>query len=308
MQRGIKLVKYIKWISIIASFFLMGCASQGSAIAPPSAIPLQPSLQQELQITRLTQLLQREDIKPGVRAQIFAERGRFLDSVGLADLARLDYERSLQLDPAQSEVFNMLGVYFTQVSNFDSAFDAFESSLELDPNNRYAAVNRAVALYYAERYDLALQDIQDIYATQPFDPYLALWQYYIQRENGDAEQATSDLEQNYENRDDQWGWSLVGITLGKESENDVMKSVASNSKNNVNLAQNLTELYFYMAKKYQYQGQYSNAIALYKLSIGQNVYEFSEHRYAFLEMQKIFKILQEQNEEQAAVDSSDLSQ
>ncbi|OEF25846.1 lipoprotein NlpI [Vibrio rumoiensis] len=287
-------MKYYKWISLITAFFLMGCANQGGSnwAYPPLAIPLQPSLQQELQIARLNQLLQRKEVSQNVRAQIFAERGRYLDSVGLADLARLDYERSLKLNPAQSEVFNVLGVYFTQVSDYDSAFDAFDSSLELDPNNDYAERNRAIALYYAERYVLASQDMASNYNKDPSDPYRALWLYYIDRENGDEKQATADLEQRYQDRDEQWGWVLVGITLGKVNENDALQSVAVGTNNNVELAQKLTELYFYLAKKYQYQGQYSDAIALYKLSISLNVYEFSEHRYAFLELGRIFKAIQ----------------
>lgn len=152
-------MKYFKWVGLATVFFLMGCANQGGSnstwVYPPLAIPLQPSIQQELQIARLNQLLQRKEVAQNVRAQMFAERGRYLDSVGLADLARLDYERSLKLNPAQSEVFNVLGVYFTQMSDYDSAFDAFDSSLELDqnlPRWRIWAVPRLLALHvFAQR-------------------------------------------------------------------------------------------------------------------------------------------------------------
>lgn len=58
-------------------------------------------------------------------------------------------------------------------------------------------------------------------------------------------------------------------------------------------------MYFYLAKNYQYKGDYSNAIALYKLSISLNVYEFSEHRYAFLELGRIFKSIQAERAEEA---------
>ncbi|MFV0576228.1 MAG: lipoprotein NlpI [Vibrio sp.] len=287
-------MRYFKWLSLITAFFLMGCANQGGSWSNlPLAIPLQPSIQQEIQIARFNQLLQRKEISQEVRAQIFAERGRYLDSVGLSDLARLDYEQSLKLNPAQSEVFNVLGVYFTQMSDFDSAFDAYDSSLELDPNNDYAERNRAIALYYADRIPLALQDMTKNYQRDTSDPYRTLWLYYIEREQ-DEQKAKADLEKRYADRDDQWGWLLVGVTLGHVSENDAFNSVADNSNNNVELAQKLTELYFYLAKTYQFQGDYTDAIALYKLSISLNVYEFAEHRYAFLELSRIFKELQAQ--------------
>lgn len=64
-------------------------------------------------------------------------------------------------------------------------------------------------------------------------------------------------------------------------------------------------MYFYLAKNYQYKGDYSNAIALYKLSISLNVYEFSEHRYAFLELGRIFKSIQAERAEEAQKDSQD---
>lgn len=280
----------------------MGCANQGSStnsfVYPPLAIPLQPSVQQELQIARLNQLVQRKGVSNEVRAQMFAERGRFLDSVGMADLARLDYETSLKLNPAQSEVFNVLGVYFTQMSDYDSAFDAFDSSLELDPNNEYAERNRAIALYYADRIALAQQDMQSNYDKDPSDPYRALWLYYIEREN-DVQKATVDLEKSYQQKDDQWGWGLVAMTLGHLDQNEILESVATTTTNNVELAQKLTELYFYLAKNYQYKGDYSNAIALYKLAISMNVYEFSEHRYAFLELGRIFKAIQAERAQEA---------
>lgn len=100
-------MKYFKWL-LDERFLLFGCANQGNSsnsfVYPPLAIPLQPSVQQELQIARLNQLVMRKEVSTSVRAQMFAERGRYLDSVGMADLARLDYETSLKLNPAQSEV------------------------------------------------------------------------------------------------------------------------------------------------------------------------------------------------------------
>lgn len=301
-------MKYFKWLSLMSAFFLFGCANQGNSsnsfVYPPLAIPLQPSVQQELQIARLNQLVMRKEVSNSVRAQMFAERGRYLDSVGMADLARLDYETSLKLNPAQSEVFNVLGVYYTQMSDYDSAFDAFDSSLELDPNNEYAERNRAIALYYAERIPLALQDMQSNYDKDPSDPYRALWLFYIERET-DEQKALQHLEQHYQEKDEQWGWQLVAMTLGHVNQNDILESVAMGTQNNVELAQKLTELYFYLAKDYQYKGDYSNAIALYKLAISMNVYEFSEHRYAFLELGRIFKAIQAERAQEAAEQKSD---
>ena len=87
----------------VALMILAGCATKSSTqntqwVYPPMAIPLQASVQQEVQIARLTQLLQRTDLSDEVRAKMLFERGNYYDSVGLRDLARLDFTQSLSFE------------------------------------------------------------------------------------------------------------------------------------------------------------------------------------------------------------------
>lgn len=276
----------------LALLITAGCAStsqeQAQWVYPPMAVPLQSSVQQEVQIARLTQLLHRPDLADEVRAKMLYERGSAYDSVGLRDLARLDYNQSLNLNPAQPDLFNLLGVYFTEVGEFDAAYDAFDSTLELDPTNSYASRNRAIALYYGDRIELALEDIQQHYDEDPSDPFRALWLYIIKAEL-EPELAYQQLMEQYQQRDEQWGWVLVAITLGDVTEEQAFKAILSGSRDNTLLAQRLTEAYFYLGKRYQAQGDFANAISLYKLAISFNVYEYVEHRYSFLELNRIFQ-------------------
>src|SRR5690606_39511811 len=69
----------------------------------------------------------------------------------------------------------------------------------------------------------------DLYEKDPSDPYRALWLFYIQREEN-VEKATADLQHRYDQKDDQWAWDLVGMTLGKLSENEVLESVRSEER------------------------------------------------------------------------------
>lgn len=268
-----------------------GCATQSHQNAewlyPPMAVPLQASVQQEVQIARLSQLLQRTDLNDDVRAKMLYERGNYYDSVGLRDLARLDFNQSLSLNPAQPDLFNLLGVYFTQIGEFDAAYDAFDSTLELDPENSYAARNRAIALYYGDRLDLALEDMNKHFAEDPSDPFRALWLYIIEAERA-PEQARATLLERYHDRDEQWGWVLVAITLGEVSEQQAFKAILAGTRDNTLLAQRLTEAYFYLGKRYQSEGDFASAISLYKLAISFNVYEYVEHRYSFLELSRIY--------------------
>ena len=143
----------MKWFQgMICSLALLaaaGCTSRLNSssewVLPPMVEAVQPSLQQEVQIARFSQLLARGDIPSDTRAEILFERGNAYDKLGLRNLARLDYEQSLVINPAQAAVFNLLGVYFTEKRNFDAAYDAFDSSLELAPDNSYATRNRAIA-------------------------------------------------------------------------------------------------------------------------------------------------------------------
>lgn len=289
----------MRWFSLfVASLVLVlsGCSSmQGQQWAPPLAVPLQPSIQQEVQIARTTQLLLQEELNKEQRAELHFQRGVFYDSLGLRELARYDFNQSLSLNPAQPDIFNLLGVYFTQIGQYDAAYEAFDSTLELDPDNQYAERNRAIALYYGDRVDLALDEMTKHYEDDPSDPFRALWLYIIEVETN-QEQAYQKLQKRYELRDEQWGWDLVALMLGEESEQEAFKKIASGVNDNLGLAQRLTEAYFYLAKKHQLEGNYSEAIGLYKLALSFNVYEYVEHRYAFLELSKIFAELREQNQ------------
>ncbi len=285
------------WFSIML-FSLAGCAVNNDSqnthwVYPPMAIPLQTSLEQEVQIARLSQLLQRTELEENVRAKMLYERGNAYDNIGLRNLARLDFNQSLAINPAQADIFNLLGVYYTEAGEFDAAYEAFDSALELDPAHPYALQQRAIALYYGGRTELALQDMQDYYQQDQSDPFRALWWYIIQSEI-DPQQATQQLLMRYQQHDEQWGWALVGLMLDQIPEREVFQALLTNVNNNAQLAQQLTETYFYLAKRYQMQGDFSQAIALYKLALAGNVYEFVEHRYAFIELGRIYHHLREE--------------
>ncbi len=291
-------MKWFQTASLCIAIALTGCANTSQQsdqkwVYPPMAVPLQPSTQQEVQIARLSQLLQRSDLSDEVRAKMYYERGNFYDSVGLRDLARLDFNQSLQLNPAQPDIFNLMGVYFTQVGEFDAAYEAFDSTLELAPDNTYAERNRAIALYYGGRIGLALEDMTKHYQEMPSDPFRALWLYIIEAELN-PEQAKANLEQHYQrDRSEEWGWVLVAIMLRDISDEQALKVIMDGTRENYRLAERLTETYFYLAKRHHLEGDIVSAISLYKLAISFNVYDYVEHRYSFLELSEIYKQLQQ---------------
>ncbi len=294
------------WILISTILLLGGCSSGGNNHAlqskgahsdwayPPLAEPLQSTMQHELRIASLTRALWYEKQEsPDIRARMFFERGMIYDSIGAKDLARADYNQSLSINPAQPDVFNLLGVYFLQVGNYDAANDAFDSALELDPNHQHAKRHRAVALYYGKRTSLALETISAHYDDNPNDPFRALWFYLIEFD-ANQELATQNLKLRYQQDSNDWGWILVSLMLDEISEEEALKKIVDDVTSNKQLAQRLTETYFYLGKRYRLQGDLSSAISLYKLALSFNVYEYVEHRFAFLELRQMFEQLQQE--------------
>jgi len=275
-------------LSVSLLVLINGCASQSQWLYPPMAIPLQVSAKKEVQIAQLTQLIQRKNLDDKVRAKMLYERGSFYDSVGLRLLARLDFDQSLALDPAQSDVYNLLGVNFTEELQYDDAYEAFDSAIELNPKNLYAIRNRAIALYYGGRYELALEDLQTLTKDGEADPFISLWRYIIEYEI-DPALAKKQLTKKYEARKPGWGWFLVGLMLDKVSNEEALKAIVATSSDNVVLAERLTETYFYIAKRYQLLGDLKSAYTLYKIVLSSNVYDYIEHKYAYIELDRIKK-------------------
>ncbi len=151
---------FLRWCYVVAIFLLVGCSNTGWRKNEIIAIPLQPTLQQEVILARMEQILASRSLTEDEYAQLLYERGVLYDSLGLRALAQNDFSVALSIRPDIPEIFNYLGIYFTQAGNFDSAYEAFDSVLELDPTYNYARMNRGIALYYGGRYRLAQDDLQ----------------------------------------------------------------------------------------------------------------------------------------------------
>lgn len=292
----------VKWFKFLGLSAMLVSASYSSAsfahhgqsnpeaelTYPVMAVPLQPELRFEMQIAKLNKILFQQDLTEEDKAKIYYERGRLYGNIGLHDLARLDFNQSLKISPAQPKIFNRLGVYFTQVGEFDAAFNAFSAAIELAPEDSTPKRNKAVALYYAGRLDLALEDMKAHFNEDKSDPFRALWLFFVECAV-DEKSALDNLEIAYKNKTEDWNWTLVGIALGKIDQQSAINEIIRDTTNNRVMAQKLTEVYFYTAKYLKSKGKISDAMALYKLAISLNVYNYVEHGYSFLELGRIFQ-------------------
>ncbi|WLS79447.1 lipoprotein NlpI [Erwinia pyri] len=275
---------FLRWCFVATALTLAGCSNSDWRKNEVLAVPLQPTLQQEVILARMEQILASRSLSDDERAQLLYERGVLYDSLGLRALARNDFSLALSVRPDMPEVFNYLGIYLTQAGNFDAAYEAFDSVLELDPTYNYAHLNRGIALYYGGRFKLAQDDLLAFYQDDPNDPFRSLWLYLDEREI-DADKAKVALKQRYEKAvRDQWGWNIVEFYLGNISESTLMDSLKADATDNTSLAEHLSETNFYLGKHYLSLGEKDDAEALFKLTVANNVHNFVEHRYALLEL------------------------
>ncbi|MBN1087154.1 lipoprotein NlpI [Erwinia aphidicola] len=275
---------FLRWCIVATALTLAGCSNTDWRKNEVLAVPLQPTLQQEVILARMEQILASRSLTDDERAQLLYERGVLYDSLGSRALARNDFSQALSIRPDMPEVFNYLGIYLTQAGNFDAAYEAFDSVLELDPTYNYARLNRGIALYYGGRFKLAQDDLLAFYQDDPNDPFRSLWLYLTEREIN-ADQAKVSLKQRYDKAvKDQWGWNIVEFYLGDISEKTLMERLQADATDNTSLAEHLSETNFYLGKYYLSLGEKDNAEALFKLTVANNVHNFVEHRYALLEL------------------------
>jgi lipoprotein NlpI len=85
----------------------------------------------------------------------------------------------------------------------------------------------------------------------------------------------------------QWSRQIAAFYLGQISEQQLLAVASDNVTEPKQLAEQLCEVYFYLAKWHALQNNPTQAIEYYKKTLATNIYEFVEHRYARLEMAKI---------------------
>ncbi|WKE66606.1 lipoprotein NlpI [Gallaecimonas kandeliae] len=279
-------------ILIFSLASLCGCSTLAHKQEEPSnslilAEPLAVPFQSEVELARLEEILSRADLNNDQRAQVFYRRGVVYDSVGLKALARRDFNRAVQLKPDMADAYNFIGIQAISAEEFEQAYEALDAAIELDPKHEYAYLNRGIALYYGDRPELAVKDLETFLSMQPSDPYRILW-LYLAEQKADPAAAKARLAYNATRlQGDLWANQLVALYQGKESEEDFVEGLKKGVDSNRALAERLCEAYFYLGKLHQAKGDVGEAINFFKLSLTTNVQDFIEFRYARLELNRM---------------------
>ncbi|KPH61004.1 lipoprotein NlpI [Pseudoalteromonas porphyrae] len=282
----------LKHIALASFAVLSLSACQSTSQAEPTPIvnvpftaPLASDFRSEIAIARYSELLNRTDLEPEQQAKLYYDRGVLFDSLGMPTLARIDFNRAVQLKPNLAEVYNFLGIHHTLMQQYEKAYELFDSALELNEQHEYAYLNRGIALYYGNRPVLASADLSEFLARAPSDPYRVLWLYLAQADD-EPIKALANLKANAQGLDDsQWAYGLISLYLGDMSEHSFLATISEGVKSEQEYAQRLCEAYFYLAKMYQAEGLNYQAADFFRLTLATNVHEFVEYKYARLELE-----------------------
>ncbi|GIU42024.1 lipoprotein NlpI [Shewanella algidipiscicola] len=280
------------------SILLTGCVStqlgQNAEQGQLIVAPVMPDYKLEVTLARLNDILASAELTVEQRARFHYDRGVIYDSVGLRILSRIDFHQALKLQPNLADAYNFLGIYYTQEGEFESAYEAFDAVLDLSPDYDYAYLNRGIALYYGERNELALSDMQSFYDGDEQDGYRALWLYIIEAKI-DIERAQKHLRAHrHKLADSAWSTIIIDYYLGDASREQVFDLAKQGLTHPNEYAERLCEAYFYIAKVAQQQQRYNDAANYFRLALATNIYDFVEHRYARVELAKISQSLNQE--------------
>lgn len=270
--------------------------------------PLEPEslaapFRTEIAIARISEMLQNAKLSESERARLHYDRGVMYDSVGLSALARYDFMRALRLQPDMADAYNFIGIQHTISGDFEQAYDAFDSALELEPKYQYAYLNRGIALQYDGKLALAISDFQHFQAMKPDDPYRSLWLYLAEAEQSETA-ALANLAKHQQGLDKTvWSAQIVAFYLGQINEQQLLQLASTDVTEPKQLAEQLCEVYFYLARWHGLKHNPTQAVAYYKKSLSTNVYEFVEHRYARLEMNRLRQAVVEPMDTRDAIDA-----
>ena len=288
MCRNVSLI----FFSLIVGI-LTGCTQTQSFSEQPQmgnlllAEPAPINPRSEMAIARYNQVLTSPALTDEDRAELHYQRGMLYDSVGLAGLAQFDYTQAISLKPDLAEAYNSIGIHYIQQNDFIQAYDAFDSTLEIDPSYDFAFLNRGIALYYGGRAELASVDLNTFFEKDETDPFRALWVFFAQHEIGQEQGSVylASIRPNLDNA--HWATSLVDLFLGTTNENQVLNSLLNGIQSQKALTDRLCEAYFYLGKFHAQKGNKGIASNYFKLALSTNVFDYVEHRYARMELNRL---------------------
>ena len=88
------------------------------------------------------------------------QKGVTYSEQGQYDLAILEFNKALEIDPGSPEAYNNRGITYSKKDQFDSAISDFSKALDIDPKDTKVLYNRGLTYAIEGQFDLALSDLK----------------------------------------------------------------------------------------------------------------------------------------------------
>lgn len=134
--------------------------------------------------------------------------------------AEREFRRAVQLGPNYATAHHWYAEFLAFQGRFDDALAQSEHARRLDPLSLIIAIDHATILYYARRYDRAIDQFLAVLERDPTFPRanMVVWAY---AQKGMFAEALAQIEKWRRSVDDRWNWAAqvyVYGRLGRQAE------------------------------------------------------------------------------------------
>ena len=110
------------------------------------------------------------------------------------DLAALDYDRTVKLDPQNTELLEKRAFAYYKSGQWSNAFKDLDKLISLNPYNSLMLLNRAKAKYNMEFFKEAIDDFNNLVGLEPQNANTYYFLAVCYRRLDDRKNAVSSLE------------------------------------------------------------------------------------------------------------------
>ena len=191
--------------------------------------------------------------------------GNAYDDEGNYDKAIEYYQKTIELKPDNTEVYNNMGIAYNHKGSYDKAIEYYEKAIELNPDLSEAFNNMGNAYSDKGNYDKAIECYQKVIELNPddVDAYYNMGNAYFKK--GNYNKAIECYKESIElNPDDVDAYSNMGFTYKNKGNYD--KAIEYYQKA-IELKPDKDEAYNNMGIAYHEKCNYDKAIECYKKAI-----------------------------------------
>jgi len=163
--------RHIVVVMTCTAILLSGCAATGPDPRPVSNAPVSSAV--ERQYSSALAVMKNKDYQAALeKLKILAARnpqlagpranmGIIYSSKGKFEEAKKEFEKAIEINPANPAIYNELGVLYRRMGKFQDSESAYKKALSINPNFAYAHLNLGI-LYdlYLRKPDKALDYYQ----------------------------------------------------------------------------------------------------------------------------------------------------